>query len=348
MEEEKLPTTTEELLSLSKKYTELPSGERFLQQEDAENNGRVALIFASEFGKRILKESSEWAMDGTFETVPTSFSQLYVVFGSGGQPSEKIYPAAYMLLPDKNSNTYKHAFQTLGNMTGAKPSSVSMDFEQSAISALKSVFPDVVIKGCAFHFKQSLRKNLGTKGCLKLYKQDENFQVGMQLVYTLMYVPPEDVGLAWEEVVEAFFEDNFADVPEVQDYLSYVENTFIGKVNGRSGMRKNPRFSIISWSSYERIMNGQPTTNNSVESWNGKWNKTHPDNHNVLRLITGFQKEDSFARTKFYEIVAGKYTDPNPGRTDMRERRKFQLAKALTGYNSANLKEFLFGLREDV
>ena len=101
-------------------------------------------------------------------------------------------------------------------------------------------------------------------------------------------------------VVEDFFEDNFADVPEVQDYLSYVENTFIGKVNGRSGMRKNPRFSITSWSSYERIMNGEPTTNNSVESWNGKWNKTHPDNHNVLRLITGFQKEDSFVRTKFY------------------------------------------------
>ena len=126
------------------------------------------------------------------KTVPTSFSQLYVVFGSGGQPSDKIYPAAYMLLPDKNSNTYKHAFQTLGNMTGAKPTSVSMDFEQSAISALKSVFPDVVIKGCAFHFKQSLRKNLGTKGCLKLYKQDENFQVGMQLGFCIdvcMFLP---------------------------------------------------------------------------------------------------------------------------------------------------------------
>ena len=218
MEEEKLPTTNEELLSLSKKYTELPSGERFLisahQQEDAGNNGRVALIFASEFGKRILKESTEWALDRTFETVPTVFI-AYVVFGSGGQPSDKIYPAAYMLLPDKNSNTYKHAFQTLGNMTGAKPTSVSMDFEQSAISALKSVFPDVVIKGCAFHFNQSLRKNLGIKGCLKLYKQDENFQVGMQLVYTLMYVPPEDVGLSWEVVVGDFFEDNFAYVPEV-------------------------------------------------------------------------------------------------------------------------------------
>ena len=139
------------------------------------------------------------------KTVPTSFSQLYVVFGSGGQPSDKIYPAAYMLLPDKNSNTYKHAFQTLRNMTGAKPTSVSMDFEQSAISALKSVFPDVVIKGCAFHFNQSLRKNLGTKGCLKLYKQDENFQVGMQLVSALMYVcSSRGFGLAWEVVVKDF------------------------------------------------------------------------------------------------------------------------------------------------
>ncbi len=69
------------------------------------NENGVAMVFMSPFGKRILANSTAWAMDETFETVPDMFSQIYDVFGSGGDPGEKVYPAAFMLLPDKLSTT---------------------------------------------------------------------------------------------------------------------------------------------------------------------------------------------------------------------------------------------------
>ena len=54
-------------------------------------------------------------MDGTFTAKPEEFSQLYVVFGSGGPVSEKIYPCAYLLLPKKDGPTYMHALNVLAS-----------------------------------------------------------------------------------------------------------------------------------------------------------------------------------------------------------------------------------------
>ena len=129
-------------------------------------------------------------------------------------------------------------------------------------------------------------------------------------------VPPADVSLAWEEVVEPYFEQQHPDNREVDAFLTYCENTYIGKPNKRTGTRKNPRFQIFMWNIYDRILADEPTTNNAVESWNARWNNAHRANHNVLRVINGFKIEDSLARTKFQEQVAGRAVNPNPARTD--------------------------------
>ena len=70
----------------------------------------VVLIFMSNFGKRILKASNTFYMDGTYSTCPVPFGQLYTVFADGGGPGDKIYPYAFMLLQNKKSDTYHNAF----------------------------------------------------------------------------------------------------------------------------------------------------------------------------------------------------------------------------------------------
>ena len=73
--EEKIPTSVEDLLNFDDAYTMLPSGERFLISADQlKGDGDVSLIFMSTFGKRMLNNSKDWYMDGTFSTVPTQFS----------------------------------------------------------------------------------------------------------------------------------------------------------------------------------------------------------------------------------------------------------------------------------
>ena len=86
-------------------------------------------------------------MDGTFSTAPNFFVQLYVVFGSGGGPVNKIYPAAYLLLPNKQANTYQHAFSVLKERVGQMPNEIQIDFELGAIKAIRQVFPTSDIRG---------------------------------------------------------------------------------------------------------------------------------------------------------------------------------------------------------
>ena len=135
-------------------------------------------------------------------------------------------------------------------------------------------------------------------------------------------VPPDDVVYAFESVKEPYHEDNLADHEDyeyVLNFMSYVENTYICKSN-RRGERRPPVFPIPIW-------------NNMIGT-----------NHNLWRIINGFKKEDSLARTKLQEVVAGCYTDPNPSRSGRRSLRQEGLKISLQNYTRATCKELMFGL----
>ena len=104
-------------------------------------------------------------------------------------------------------------------------------------------------------------------------------------------------------------------------------------------------FPAETWNIHQRILNDQPTTNNSVEAWNFYWN--HTLGHNILWVITAFKHENSLARTKFQEQVEGQAINPNPGRTRHRLARLEEIKYSLQNYNPLNIKEFLYGLRGD-
>ena len=111
LKEDKLPSTADDLMNLPDDYTKLDSGENFLvSAANLSEEDDVALIFMSDFGKRILESSEDWFMDGTFATVPEQFCQLYVIMGS---QRGKLFPASFMLLPNKQGATYGHALDVI-------------------------------------------------------------------------------------------------------------------------------------------------------------------------------------------------------------------------------------------
>ena len=342
---DKLPSTPDELINLEDKLQKLPSGEQFLVSKAKLDEESVVLIFMSEFGKRILSNSQTWLMDGTFKTVPTPFGQLYTVFGLGGGSDEKIYPCTYMLLPNKQGQTYDHALYELKILLNHSPSNIYIDFEQAVIKSIQRIFPNCAVGGCYFHWKKSIFANIGFKGCLPLFHENEAFQVGVDLLYTLSLLPTTDVKKAFDDIVAPYFEDNFQDNEEVDNFVRYFERAFIGR-QLRAGKRSNPLFPIDMWNIRERVLNDFQTTNNAVESWNARWNNSLGTNHNIYCVINGFMNEDALARTKFQLAVAGRVTDPNPGRCTKRSQRMEFMKKSLQNYDSKNLKEFLFVNRE--
>ena len=124
------------------------------------------------------------------QTVSNQFAQLYMIFGSGCSPSEKMYPAVFMLLPSKSVAVNKHAFQHVKDTVSTFPKSISIEFK--AAQAMFTNFKEIV--GCRFHRKKNLFFQVGQKGCLSLFHGDDAFQVGLELLYTLE-------ATSWEKVV---------------------------------------------------------------------------------------------------------------------------------------------------
>ena len=55
--------------------------------------------------------------------------------------------------------------------------------------------------------------------------------------------------------------------------------------------------------------------------------------------------EDSFARTKFQQCVAGNYSDLNPGRTSKAQERMADMKAAIANNNPAFIKEYMISLK---
>ncbi len=70
-------------------------------------------------------------------------------------------PMVYSCCQDKSQKSYINLYQSLvqyaakKNIT-LKPTSILIDFEQSAINAINEVFPNTSVKACHFHYAQNI------------------------------------------------------------------------------------------------------------------------------------------------------------------------------------------------
>ena len=175
-------------------YKKLDSGEDFLLAAEDVGENEALLVYMSSFGERVLSKSSTWLADGTFKCVPDLFKQMYVVFGAK-QDSPVIFPACYCLLPNKKYDNYLRMWSIIKSKLNIShdPQVVNIDFEAAAVAAIKETFPNTQVDGCNFHWKKCIFDHVGAKGCLSLFHEDGNFQVGLDLVYTLCFVPKDYV-----------------------------------------------------------------------------------------------------------------------------------------------------------
>lgn len=97
-------------------------------------------------------------MDGTFKIQPRYFTQLYTVHG---KYKNNFFPLVYALLPSKSQQHYERMLTLIKEAAERDATALNFpmalcDFEIAAINAIETVFPDVMVKGCYFHFTQSI------------------------------------------------------------------------------------------------------------------------------------------------------------------------------------------------
>jgi hypothetical protein len=78
--------------------------------------------------------------DGTFDTSPDSFVQVYFSMGHMG-PAKKMFPCVFGLLPYKEGQTLLEAVKSQVIFQEGMPSTATSDFEKGVLHTLGNVFP---------------------------------------------------------------------------------------------------------------------------------------------------------------------------------------------------------------
>jgi len=290
-------------------YSKTSDGSNFLLVKDYvdENTDKAFCIFMSPFGKQLLTTSRLWLADGTFFTAPPPFAQVYLVCGQS--VSGKILPAAYCLLPSKETRTYDRMWATmkfeLSQDEDISPDILKMDYEAAAANAFRNSFPGTRISGCLFHLKKNLWDTVGSKHATQAYNTVPEFQLIVDRMAALAYVRHDLVVAFYDQAIEPMIQSLPDSVPEpAVDYIDYFERTYVGRRAGRVGARRAPLFKPDLWSIYEDLMQDSPTTNNALEAFNNQWNAAKLPSDTFWTVIKGFLREDSLAHSRYLQDIA--------------------------------------------
>ena len=149
-----LPNTAEQLV-INEHYSITHESERFLFVDEMFDGERL-LLFCSEFFLSLLFTASIICCDGTFQTVPTIFTQLFILnlFYNG-----KLLPAVYVLTKRKNALLYRRLFELLNHHARNRrmvfsPKEIVTDFEEAELLAINEEFPTSQYRECYFYFCQ--------------------------------------------------------------------------------------------------------------------------------------------------------------------------------------------------
>ena len=252
------------------------SGDTFLYFDSGKSDSRV-LVFATLPALDLLSQSEICHCDGTFSVAPDLFYQVYTIHGV---IENAVIPLVYALLPNKTQDTYEKLFGCLEQF-GKK---VVIDFEAAVRNAIKKMQPDTEIQFCFFHLGQAVWRNVQKLGFSRKYMDDDEFRLNVKKMICLAFVPIDDVIFAFEALRKEDPSEEF------QSLSDYFEDTYIGACRGNR--RVKPKFETADWNVFNRVLSGEPRTNNALEAWNGSFNKFVSTKHPALpKLITRFKDE---------------------------------------------------------
>ncbi|CAF2117211.1 unnamed protein product, partial [Rotaria magnacalcarata] len=298
--------------------------EDFILHEDNE-----LIIFTTKTNLSILKQNKHWFADGTFKVCPDDYYQLLTLHA---MMTNAIIPLVYGLLIGKSSNDYNFFFQKILEQDNFQPDSIMTDFETGTIKSVKEMLPNVLHKGCLFHFAQAVWRQVQSKGLTTKYNEDESFRLTVKKLIALSFVPLDQVIPGFDLICDQFDDD-------ADDLLDYFEKTWIG-VKGRRGTgRKKPQFDHKLWNVYDRVTAAVPRSNNAAEGWHNAFASRVSISHpNIVKLAEKIRREQSKFEVDMTKILQGH--DIKTKKACYR-RLDERITRLVNGFDASQLDQFL-------
>ena len=145
------------------------------------------------------------------------------------------------MLPDKTEKNFFKLFKLLSEFPNfTPPSNVTSDFETACLNALLTVWPNVNLFLCWFHYAHNLWENVQFKNLAKDYVKDELVRNLFKYLKFLPFVPPRDVIKAFKMI-----QDLGENCQKFKPMFVYFEKIYIWKLlNNNLTVRKIPVYPI--------------------------------------------------------------------------------------------------------
>ena len=194
IKENKLGLLPKSLVDLKKEELEKKFGKFILFDEQEIVNGEInrVICFAN-------TQQREWMQtlkltllfDSTFYACPKLFKQLTIGhFIKAG----KAFPIFFALLSHKNKRCYRMLFEKLKELTGLTIELMMCDYEMAPRIIAKEVFGNqILIKGCWFHFNQSILKRVSKLQLQKEYESNPQINKLIRCFFSLPFIPVSEV-----------------------------------------------------------------------------------------------------------------------------------------------------------
>jgi hypothetical protein len=176
--------------------------ERFLSL--LENNWGLAVFMTNKDCKLLLQCDTVF-IDGTFRTAPHPYTQLLTVHGLF---RGSVVPLCFSLVCGKTTAQYRQIFQHIIHRVRTvchrrwAPATVICDFEIGLITALETELPSTRIRGCYFHYTQSLWRKVSSLGLVKHYRgngrRSREIKKIVQKLMSIGYLPSLVIARAFQ------------------------------------------------------------------------------------------------------------------------------------------------------
>jgi hypothetical protein len=166
---------------------------------DADKTPNRVIGWAHPHLMKLLKhEGSTVCVDTSLRRLPPGFEQS-IVLAAHDKPSGLFVPVFYVLCTTRTQSAYHNAISLIVQATRRKlkPEEVVCAFDNQLINVLQAQFPNAVVKGSVFLFKQACRAQMDGLGI-----QEEAANIAMEkgVLDMLVSVRPDRIataGIAW-------------------------------------------------------------------------------------------------------------------------------------------------------
>jgi hypothetical protein len=228
--------------------------------------------------KYLCGNSSLVLADGTFYTAPKHFSQLYTIH-TWNAKTDTYVQCVFCCLPSKSKSCYNAMWSGIQKLcrNQFKPITILVDFEDSAHSSIREMFPDCLLKCCAFHLGQSWYRKIVSIGLQNDYIENTPLGKSLKSFFGLPYLPED-------EVEDAFVELLSITSSEVTPFSDYVLENYI---------TPDSRFPPSLWTHPPTLRD--PATTNGAEAFHRHFKQhfttPHPNVHILSHILTEHQAE---------------------------------------------------------